>query len=292
MARAHVRGLTFFRTVLFLPQVIALVVVAVMWRMIYDPQSGALNEFLGRSGSAAWRSPGSGTSTSRCPRSASSAPGSRTAWRWCCSPPACRRSRQSLYDAARVDGAGPVREFVAVTLPGLRGEIAVALTLTTIAALRNFDLIYITTSGGPGDATSVPAFEVYDRAFQTGQTVGRRRRDLADRVIFALAFSINRIAERGGAMIAPPRAGARLRRARRVLADRARADRRHRVHGAAGPGGGGDVRRVRRPALRATSRTPGEQGTSARTCSRARSSPSPSWRSRRCCRSSPATRSA
>ena len=51
----------------------------------------------------------------------------------------------SLYDAARVDGAGPFREFLAVTLPALRGEIAVALTLTTIYALRNFDLVYITT---------------------------------------------------------------------------------------------------------------------------------------------------
>ena len=74
---------------------------------------------------------------------------------------------QSLYDAARVDGAGPVREFFAVTLPGLRGEIAVALTLTTIAALRNFDLVYITTRGGPGD--------VDDGARVTRSTTARSR---------------------------------------------------------------------------------------------------------------------
>jgi len=59
-----------------------------------------------------------------------------------------------LYDAARMDGAGPVREFFAVTLPGLRNEIAVALTLTTIQALRSFDLVYITTQGGPGNASN------------------------------------------------------------------------------------------------------------------------------------------
>ena len=47
MARAQVRGLAFFRTILFLPQVIALVVVAVMWKMIYDPDNGALNRILG-----------------------------------------------------------------------------------------------------------------------------------------------------------------------------------------------------------------------------------------------------
>ena len=47
MARAQVRGLALFRTILFLPQVIALVVVAVMWKMVYDPDNGSLNRFLG-----------------------------------------------------------------------------------------------------------------------------------------------------------------------------------------------------------------------------------------------------
>ena len=60
------------------------------------------------------------------------------------------RISRDLYEAARLDGAGPVREFFAVTLPSVRGEIAVALTLTVIAALKTFDLIYLTTAGGPG----------------------------------------------------------------------------------------------------------------------------------------------
>ena len=91
-----------------------------------------------------------------------------------------------------------MREFFAVTLPGLRGEIAVALTLTTIAALRNFDLVYITTGGGPGDATTVPAFEVYDRAFQSGQVGGAAAIGVClAAVIFALSFAINRFADRG-----------------------------------------------------------------------------------------------
>jgi raffinose/stachyose/melibiose transport system permease protein len=104
----------------------------------------------------------------------------------------------SLYDAARVDGAGPVREFFAVTLPGLRNEIAVALTLTTIAGLRNFDLVYVTTGGGPGDATTVPAYEVYDRAFQSGAVGSAAAVGVClAAVIFVLAFAIDRIAERG-----------------------------------------------------------------------------------------------
>jgi raffinose/stachyose/melibiose transport system permease protein len=94
-----------------------------------------------------------------------------------------------------------VREFFAVTLPALRGEIAVALTLTTIAALRNFDLIYITTKGGPGDATSVPAFQVYDRAFQTGEVGSAAAIGIAlTAIIFSFSFVINRTAERGYAL--------------------------------------------------------------------------------------------
>jgi raffinose/stachyose/melibiose transport system permease protein len=103
----------------------------------------------------------------------------------------------SLYDAARVDGAGPVREFFAVTLPALRGEIAVALTLTTIYALRNFDLVYITTKGGPGNATSVPAYQVYERAFQTGKVGSAAAIGISLAiVIFTITFVINRLGER------------------------------------------------------------------------------------------------
>jgi raffinose/stachyose/melibiose transport system permease protein len=107
---------------------------------------------------------------------------------------------QSLYDAARMDGAGPLREFFAVTLPGLRNEIAVALTLTTIQALRSFDLVYITTGGGPGDATSVPAFEVYNRAFRTGDVGTASAIGVCIvALIGALSVVINRLAEREGA---------------------------------------------------------------------------------------------
>ena len=69
MARARVRGLAFFRTILFLPQVIAMVVVAVMWRMIYDPDNGRA-EPRPRRGSGSRASRGWATSRWRCRRSA------------------------------------------------------------------------------------------------------------------------------------------------------------------------------------------------------------------------------
>ncbi len=76
-----------------------------------------------------------------------------------------QRIPTELYEAARVDGAGFLREFFAVTLPGLRNEVVVAATLTTITALRNFDIIYNTTSGGPGGETEVPSWLMFHNAF-------------------------------------------------------------------------------------------------------------------------------
>jgi raffinose/stachyose/melibiose transport system permease protein len=199
LARARVRGLTAMRTILFLPQVIAMVVVAVMWRMIYDPESGALNEILRAVGLGSLAQSWLGDFDLALP-----AVGLIGTWVWfglamVLLTAGVQKIPQSLYDAARVDGAGMVREFMAVTLPALRGEIAVALTLTTIAALRNFDLIYITTKGGPGHATSVPAFQVYDRAFESGRVGSAAAVGIVlTAVIFAISFGINRLAEQGG----------------------------------------------------------------------------------------------
>ncbi len=87
---------------------------------------------------------------------------------------------------------------MAVTLPALRGEIAVALTLTTIAALRNFDLVYITTKGGPGDSTTVPAYQVFKRAFETGQVGSAAAIGITlTAIIFVISVGINRLGERG-----------------------------------------------------------------------------------------------
>ncbi|MFI9816352.1 carbohydrate ABC transporter permease [Saccharothrix variisporea] len=82
-----------------------------------------------------------------------------------------RRLDPALYEAARLDGAGRWREFRAVTLPGVRREIGVCVVVTSLAALSSFDVVYVTTRGGPGGATAVPALEVFHLAF-TQREVG------------------------------------------------------------------------------------------------------------------------
>jgi len=78
---------------------------------------------------------------------------------------------QALYESARIDGSGWFREFVSITVPLLRYEIGVCLTVTVIAALAAFDIVYVSTAGGPGNATAVPGIQIYILAF-TERNVG------------------------------------------------------------------------------------------------------------------------
>lgn len=71
----------------------------------------------------------------------------------------------SLYEAASLDGAGWWRQLFAITIPGLRGQLSVCLTMTVVAALASFDVVFMSTQGGPGYSTMVPGVQVYQLAF-------------------------------------------------------------------------------------------------------------------------------
>jgi multiple sugar transport system permease protein len=73
---------------------------------------------------------------------------------------------QSLYEAARIDGAGRVQIFRYVTWPGIRGAAALALVLQTLYVVKDFDLVFATTGGGPSRATQTLSLLVYEEAFQ------------------------------------------------------------------------------------------------------------------------------
>jgi len=196
LTRAQVRGLGFFRTVIFLPQVIAMVVVAVTWRQIYAPD-GPINGFLRMIGLESWTRPWLGDYTFTLP-----AVGLIGSWVslglvTVLLMAGMSRVPRELYEAARIDGAGAFREFFAITLPSVRGEITVALTLTIVAALKTFDLIYVTTSGGPGTSTTVPSYEVYRRAFQLGEVGAATAVGIAlTLIVFAINFVVNQIGDK------------------------------------------------------------------------------------------------
>jgi raffinose/stachyose/melibiose transport system permease protein len=196
MAHSRIRGVGFFRAVLFLPQTIATVVVAIAWVWIYG-QAGPLNEGLRAIGLGGLTRSWLGDFNLALP--AVGLVGTWVMFGLCMVlfVAGIQKIPLTLYEAARVDGAGRLREFLAVTLPALRGELAVALTLTTIFALRTFDLVYVATSGGPGSTTTVPSFLVYQNAFATGRVgLASSVAVVLTVIIFAVAFVITRIVDR------------------------------------------------------------------------------------------------
>ena len=195
LSHARVRGITAVRTVIFLPQVLAAVVIGVAWKWLYDPQ-GPINSFLGKIGLSSLERPWLGDFTTALPAVGVIGTWVTTGLCLVLFMAGVQRIPLSRYEAARVDGAGPVREFFAVTLPGLRNELAVALSLTVITALRAFDIIFVTTKGGPGSQTTVPSLLIYQRAFVTGQ-VGSAAAigAIMGAIILALAVVITRVVE-------------------------------------------------------------------------------------------------
>lgn len=162
------RGLTVFRVIYFLPQVLPMVVVGITWRWLYS-EDGMLNQGLRAIGlgeiTRVWLGDFS---------FALIALGFVGTW---CLAGLCmmlflsgaQHIDTSLYEAAKLDGAGPLRRFLSVTLPGIRGEVTIASVICTIAALTSFDLVYVTTDGGPANQTVIPGLLVYRLAFKDGE---------------------------------------------------------------------------------------------------------------------------
>jgi raffinose/stachyose/melibiose transport system permease protein len=152
------------RTVLFLPQVMPLVAAGIIWGWLLA-LSGLVNQVLSAVGlgdlARAWL----GDFDTALP-----AVGIIGIWvllGFCIVLllTGMSKSDPALYESARIDGAGWLQEFKAITIPSLRYEIGVCLTVTIIAALAAFDIVYVSTAGGPGKATTVPGIQIYYTAF-------------------------------------------------------------------------------------------------------------------------------
>ena len=152
------------RTILFIPQVLPLVAAGVAWGWMYSAD-GAVNQLLRLVGlrhvTKAWL----GDFTYALP-----AVGVIGIWVMLgfCTVlllAGIGKIDPTIYEAARLDGAGRWQQFRNVTLPGLRQELVVCTTFTTIAALASFDVVQVSTGGGPGYQTMVPGVEIYRLTF-------------------------------------------------------------------------------------------------------------------------------
>ena len=158
------------RTVLFLPQVIPLVAAGIMWSWLLA-KNGLVNQVLTTIGLG-------GLARTWLADFGLALPAVGVIGAWvllglCTILLLTGMSKidQGLYESARIDGASSWQEFRSITVPSLRYEIGVCLTITVIASLAAFDIIYISTGGGPGNTTNVPGLEIYRLAFY-GRQVG------------------------------------------------------------------------------------------------------------------------
>ncbi len=169
LSRIGRRLRTLWRTLLFLPAVIAPVVVAVGWRLVYEPTTGLLNGALNAVGLSSLTHPWLGDFGLALPSTGVVATWMEYGLVMVLFLAGIQRISPDLFDAAKVDGANVVSEVRHVTIPALRYELAVAVVVTLIDSFRNFALIFNLTRGGPGNATVVPVLEVYRRGILHGR---------------------------------------------------------------------------------------------------------------------------
>ncbi|MGW1503658.1 carbohydrate ABC transporter permease [Streptomyces mirabilis] len=156
------------RALAIIPWAMPEVVVGIMWRLVYNPDAGILNETLrdlGLGDGHDWLS-GLGTAL----------PAVIVVGVWAGMPQTTvallaglQNTPRELHEAAAMDGAGAWRRFLTVTWPALR-PIALAITaLNFIWNFNSFALVYVLTNGGPGGRTRLPMLFAYEEAFRYGQ---------------------------------------------------------------------------------------------------------------------------
>ncbi|CAM3503122.1 carbohydrate ABC transporter permease [Occultella aeris] len=168
LLNTKLRGVAFFRTVAFFPYITSIVAIAVVWNMLFSPESGPVNQFLMALGID--NPPGWTTSTTW----AMPAVALVSTWRdmgyyMLLFLAGLQAIPGELYEAARVDGANKIQRFWNVTIPSLRPTTFFVTVMLTIGSFKVFDLILVMTDGGPGTATLVLSQYIYRKGFEEQQ---------------------------------------------------------------------------------------------------------------------------
>lgn len=158
------RAENFFRCVYFIPNVISVAVIAYLWKFIYNPDFGLLNNIIkafGGKGGINWFS-------------------NDTAiwavlivliwhgfgWGMLIYYTGIKNIDPVLYEAAAIDGADQKTTFLRITLPLMKPVIQVNVTMAVISALKQMETVYLLTNGGPGNSTQFAANYLYQQAFK------------------------------------------------------------------------------------------------------------------------------
>lgn len=159
------RGRTVFRAFFYFPCVIAPIAVAIIWRWIYNPNIGFVNQFfkaIGINFKQTWISD---------PKFSLYAIFIAALWQGIGQPmilflAGLQSVSVDVLEAATIDGAGPVRKFFSVTVPLMKETFVMVIATLIVAAMKVFDIVQGLTGGGPNNATQMLGTYMYSQTFQ------------------------------------------------------------------------------------------------------------------------------
>lgn len=168
-ADQKIRGQAVYRVLFYLPPVLSAIVVALVWKWLYQPYGGPINELLGALGLSHLERPWLGDGST-----ALWAVSIASVWQGVGTPfllflAALQNVPDELCDAARVDGANRWQLFRNVTFPSILPTIGLVSVLTFLGAMQIFNMVLAMTNGGPGYATEVPVLHIFRAAFELNQ---------------------------------------------------------------------------------------------------------------------------
>lgn len=171
MVTSRPRGTAFYRVSFFIPVMLPLVVVAVVWGFVYNPDFGLINGTLEALGLGAFANPWLGDT-----RTALIAVSVVSGWVFAgffmaIFYAAINQIPTEITEAARIDGASEIQTFRRVKVPMIRNVIEVAILLAVTGGFQSFDLFFVLTNGGPYGATEIPTTYLVKVVFRN-QNVG------------------------------------------------------------------------------------------------------------------------
>ncbi|MEV6286401.1 sugar ABC transporter permease [Kribbella sp. NPDC051770] len=171
------------RTILFIPGIVSFVVSGVLWKLIYDPNIGTLNQLLGSIGLDSLQHPWLADKATVLPAIVLVTVWGGLGFNMLIFFAGIQGIDPSLYEAAAVDGANTVQQFWNITVPSLRVVTGLVVSLGLLNGFKAFDIIYVMTGGGPNHGSEVLGTYLYSLAF--GSTSGS-----IPQLGYASAFSV------------------------------------------------------------------------------------------------------
>jgi raffinose/stachyose/melibiose transport system permease protein len=162
------KGSTVYRTIIFMPVVVSSVAVSLIWMMIYDPNTGALNALVKAIGLTPPKLGWLGDPSLSIWMMLVTAAWANVGFQMVLILAGLQNIPKEVYEAGELDGATGLKAFWHITLPGIRNILIVGVLITTIGGLKVFDFVFVMTGGGPANATQVMGTYIYLQAFNLG----------------------------------------------------------------------------------------------------------------------------